>query len=284
MILNDFEHGIKTENSVVSKSFLQWASGVADSKLVVDCVRGSPIYSGVNAFINFHAIGEMEQHFQLSATLEAVDTYDGKEAFYIRHLTISRVGAVAVVPPAVPTPKAITPRAPSVPAAEPAAAPKPEVVPQVAALETGPLNWKERVAGAKASTEAPSKCVRVVVSTATAPTKVVAGAASKDSRRKDSPKMKESAPKREKRQPESLGDRLMFNIDVHVDDEDIKAALGPLKASLVSLRNNSATGHVFMDFSEGANAYEEMKKNPLVIGKDAKKVSVFRQRPRDGKE
>ncbi|RNF11319.1 putative RNA-binding protein [Trypanosoma rangeli] len=59
-----------------------------------------------------------------------------------------------------------------------------------------------------------------------------------------------------------IGDRLMFNIDYAVSDEEIKTAFGPLAAHIVSLRNNSANGHVFLDFSDKENIMDVLKANP----------------------
>ncbi|TPP43225.1 hypothetical protein CGC20_6295 [Leishmania donovani] len=79
----------------------------------------------------------------------------------------------------------------------------------------------------------------------------------------------------------AVGDRLMFNTTGSVTDDEIRAALGPMSAHLVSLRNNSAKGHVFMDFAEKVNVFDELSKAQPVIGVSKVKMSVFRQRARE---
>ncbi|RNF25935.1 putative RNA-binding protein [Trypanosoma conorhini] len=77
-----------------------------------------------------------------------------------------------------------------------------------------------------------------------------------------------------------IGDRLMFNIDYAVSDEEIKEALGPLAAHIVSLRNNSSNGHVFLDFSDKENVMDALKANPPAIGTRKTRVNIYRQRTR----
>ncbi|PBJ80932.1 RNA-binding protein 42 [Trypanosoma cruzi cruzi] len=78
----------------------------------------------------------------------------------------------------------------------------------------------------------------------------------------------------------SIGDRLMFNIDYEVSDEEIKTAFGPLAANIVSLRNNSANGHVFLDFSDKEKVMDIIKANPPTVGARKTRVSIYRQRTR----
>ncbi|ORC90749.1 uncharacterized protein TM35_000071730 [Trypanosoma theileri] len=79
---------------------------------------------------------------------------------------------------------------------------------------------------------------------------------------------------------QAIGDRLMFNIDHAVSDEDIKSALGRLAANIVSLRNNSANGHVFIDFSDKEKVLDTLKANPPMIGTRKTRVNIYRQRTR----
>eukprot|EP00796_Vickermania_ingenoplastis_P006053 gene6053-4353_t len=301
LLINDFSMGVvASENQMAAKNFKEWATSLASSKLVVDYVCGSSVYGGVQVYINFHAVGQLEEFFQMNATLEAVDSYDDVPAFFIRHLILSRVGAVEVeVPPPQPVEpvkpakeKSIPPTPKKTPAAEERPIPTKETPrraePAAAAAAAAaaapkvpeqPSSWKARVASPVTATDE-TKCVRVVVSAAAPaaakPSAPKDGAAARP--RKDSPK---EYPKRERKPAEAIGDRLMFNAEGVAQDSDIRAALGPLGVHLVSLRNNSRNnGLVFMDFVAGVKVLDELRKTPMIVCE--KKVSVFRQRPREG--
>ncbi|KAH9579807.1 hypothetical protein LSM04_002075 [Trypanosoma melophagium] len=79
---------------------------------------------------------------------------------------------------------------------------------------------------------------------------------------------------------QAIGDRLMFNIDYAVSDEDIKVAFGRVAANIVSLRNNSANGHVFIDFSDKEKVFDTLKSNPPMVGARKTRVNIYRQRTR----
>lgn len=299
LVINDFELGVVVNDGAsVPEKFQQWAFSLAGKQLVIDVVRGSAVYGGVVAYITFHAVHDYDEFYHLSATLESSDVLESVENFCIRQLTISRVGAVEVeeqpeptpepeakkepevipVPPTperksvhAPTPKQVTPRKEVAPTAAAVAA---------AASNAEPFSWKARVASPHSNSDE-AKCVRVVVGNAAAKE---AAAAPQHKKRASS---KEASPpvKREKRVPQPVGDCLMFNVDITVTDEDIRASLGALSKSLVSLRNCSSNGgRVFMDFAAGVQALEEIQASPLAIGAEKKKVSVFRQRTRADRE
>ncbi|GET90921.1 hypothetical protein, conserved [Leishmania tarentolae] len=302
LTVNDFELGIsEVHDSYVPIAVQKWALSLQGSRLRVDSVNAAPLYSGVNVFVTMTAFGEMQQYYHIATTLESFqDTY-GMDGYYVRHQVIARIGAVAPEPPAPePTPAAVekseapkksksaTPEpeaAPAQPAPKPEEAEEPasaaapaesedEKKPEPASVSSKPKSWASLVSSAPVKT-AEHKPVRVVAheggkkptteSTATA----TAAPASK------------RLPPRERKASEAVGDRLMFNTTGSVTDDEIRAALGPMSAHLVSLRNNSAKGHVFMDFAEKANAFDELSKAQPVIGASKVKMSVFRQRSRD---
>lgn len=301
VLFDDFQLGsTSADGEGVLPAFQSWATSIADSKMVVDLVRGAAVYGGVTAFVNFHATnGLVNEFFLLSATLEAVVTFDGTKEFYIRQLTISRVGAVPVeipsnppplppvpeeeeavkVPTPAPTPKtAQTPAHPLTPRLEEEVPVQEEAEKEAPAPQPEAGSWKARVSSPVVKGEE-HKVMRVAATTVKPATKP-APAARDNTNRRDSPK----GPRRQEKRPvKAFGDRLMFNTDGHVEDADIKAALGPLAASLVSLRNVSARGHVFMDFEEGVKAFEELQKG-IVLGASKKKVGVYRQKNREEKE
>lgn len=72
----------------------------------------------------------------------------------------------------------------------------------------------------------------------------------------------------------------MFSIDFPITDEEIKAAMGAVSASLVSLRNNSDRGHVFMDFAPNIRAFDVIKRANMTFGPNKTRVNVYRQRAR----
>lgn len=283
LLINDFELGLGEPSSDAFNQFRKWAASVVGNKLIVDGVSGSPLYSGVVAYINFHCIGSMEVFYQMNVILENADDYN---VFFIRQLTIARVGAVEVEAPP-PAPEPVKPvKEKSVPPTPAAATPQKkadkspakklqaEAAPAPAPVEGGAASsWKARVASPTQPIDE-SKCVVVVGGKVPSPTP-----AKESNNRKNSPKKEH--PKREKKVSEPVGDRLMFNISTTLQDSEIRAALGPLANSLVSLRNNSFKGYVFMDFAEGVKAFDEMRKNPPCFGPDKKKVNVARQREKE---
>ncbi|KAG5472531.1 hypothetical protein LSCM1_03932 [Leishmania martiniquensis] len=303
LTVNDFELGIsEVFDDYAPIAVQKWALSLQGSRLRVDSVNAAPVYGGVNVFVTMTAFGEMQQYYHIVTTLESFqDTY-GMDGYYIRHQVIARIGAVAPEPPA-PEPasaaaetqdapknsKSATPEPEAAPAQSepkseaaeepaPAAAPgqseEEEEKPAPAPVSSKPKSWASLVSCAPVKT-AEHKPVRVVAHEGgkkpglepTAP----AAAASTSKR----------PPPRERKVSESVGDRLMFNTTGSVTDEEIRAALGPMAAHLVSLRNNSAKGHVFMDFAEKVSAFEELSKAQPVIGASKIKMSVFRQRARE---
>lgn len=298
VLFDDFQLGAASaEGEEVSEAFQRWATAVADSKVIVDLVRGATTYGGMTAFINFHSSnGLMNDFFQMNAILESVVTFDASNAYYIRHLTISRVGAVAVeVPNHPPTPEVVeeeivkAPSSAPTPAGErtPAqletpraveAAPVEEAEPEIQVPPTEPGTWRARMFSPLVKADE-RKVVRVAATSGTTATKVAAPRR-EGVIRKDSPK---GIRRSEKKPSKAFGDRLMFSTDGPLQDDDIRAALGPLAASLLSLRNVSVKGHVFIDFAEGVKAFEELQKG-LFIGASKKKIGVFRQKPRENRD
>lgn len=300
VLFDDFQLGsTSAEGERVAQAFQSWATSIAESKMVVDLVRGAAVYGGVTALINFHATnGVLNEFFWLSATLESVASYDTSKEYYIRQLTISRVGAVAVETPNPPPVPALVEEEPPVKAPTPAPTPKGEQTPAHTqtprAVEEAPVevevekeapvpqaepgSWKARIASIAVKPDE-TKVLRVAATTVKATAK--ASPTTHDvANRKDSPK----GPRRtDKRPVKAFGDRLMFNTDGHYEDAEIKAALGPLAASLLALRNGSTNGHVFMDFAEGVKAFEELQKG-ITIGTSKKKVMVYRQKTREARE
>jgi hypothetical protein len=123
-------------------------------------------------------------------------------------------------------------------------APAPEVAAPVApAVPTGPKSWAT-LARKPAGPAAPSAPVVVRPPSAAAVEQPSPAAAPKETV-KEAPKEP-----REPRQPKpEIKDRLMFTIPTEVSDDEIKAALGAISKSIVSLRNQSKNNRVFIDFS-----------------------------------
>lgn len=309
LTINDFELGIsEMSDSDVPLAAQKWAASLQGSRLRVDSVNAAPIYGGVNVFATLTAFGELQQYFHIATTLESyLDTF-GMDGFYIRHQVIARIGAVVPEPPAapaVPEPTTAAEEKPQTPMPEPVEEkaaktptpePQPEPTPEPAAEEPAAAAASaEAEPTAAAPSSAKPKSWASLLSHASAkpvehrPVRVVAheGGAKKEtpSPKKDAAAPKDAAAKRpvprERKAFEPVGDRLMFNITGTVTDEEIRAALGAMAAHLVSLRNNSAKGHVFMDFAENVAAFEEITKAQPVIGATKLKMNVFRQRPRD---
>lgn len=292
----DFEMGItESYDADVPIAVQQWAEIVQGSRLTVDSVNAAPLYSGVNVFISMTAVGELQQYFQITTSLESYSSGFATEGYYIRHQVIARVGALPVPPPqpAEPEPQPVEeqPAAPEA-APQPQAqadqqeAPKKSPTPEPAAEEEAkpakkeaagkPKSWASLASAAKGIDQ--SKAVRITAglkkeepAAAAKPSAPAAGAGAKEPIR------------RERKQPEPVGDRLMFSTSAAVTDEEVKAALGPVAAHLVSLRNNSAREHgcVFMDFAVNVKAFEEIRKLNPVIGAAKTPINVFRQRPRE---
>ncbi|CAG9578548.1 conserved hypothetical protein [Leishmania major strain Friedlin] len=303
LTVNDFELGIsEVHDSYVPIAVQKWAVSLQGSRLRVDSVNAAPLYGGVNVFVTMTAFGEMQQYYHIVTTLESFqDTY-GMDGYYVRHQVIARIGAVTPEPPAPePTPaaaeKSEAPKKSKPPTPEPEAAPaqpapKPEAAeepasaaapaeledeeekPAPAPVSSKPKSWASLVSRAPVKT-VEHKPMRVVAheggkkpTTEPAATTAAAPASKR-------------LPPRERKASEAVGDRLMFNTTGIVTDDEIRAALGPMSAHLVSLRNNSAKGHVFMDFAEKVNVFDELSKAQLVIGTSKMKMSVFRQRARE---
>jgi hypothetical protein len=122
-------------------------------------------------------------------------------------------------------------------------APAPEVAPVAPAAPTGPKSWAT-LARKPAGPAAPSAPVVVRPPSAAAIEQPSPAAAPKETV-KEAPKEP-----REPRQPKpEIKDRLMFTIPTEVSDDEIKAALGAISKSIVSLRNQSKNNRVFIDFS-----------------------------------
>ncbi|CCW61541.1 unnamed protein product [Phytomonas sp. EM1] len=306
--IHDFEMGIKeVSDADASVAAQDWAALYQGSHMRVESVSAAAVYGGVNVFVTFTAVGELQQYFHVLTTLEAHTGFN-VEGYYIRHQVISRIGAIALEAPPTEEVPVVVEQEPVAPVVE---APAEELVDKtpvesdepapVAVEEEPPIqkvavestvgdaeqapapkemqsrSWASLLGSSAKGTIDSSKPIRVVA----AKTAGDDGAAKKEDEApaaKSSPKVHV---KREKRPMEAVGDRLMFNIDVKVTDEEIKAALGSLVASLQSLRNNSANGHVFMDFAPDVKALEELKKLNPVIGANKTKINVFRQRFRD---
>ncbi|KAG5496770.1 hypothetical protein JIQ42_03603 [Leishmania sp. Namibia] len=302
LTVNDFELGIsEVHDDYVPIAVQKWALSLQGSRLRVDSVNAALVYGGVNVFLTMTAFGEMQQYYHIITTLESFqDTY-GMDGYYIRHQVIARIGAVAPEPPA-PQPTAAAAEKPDAPKKSKSATPEPEAAPaqpepksQVAEepapaatpaasedeekpaparVSSKPKSWASLVSSAPVKT-AEHKPVRVVAHEGgRKPTLEAAAPAAAASTSK-------RPPPRERKTSESVGDRLMFNTTGSVTDDEIRAALGPMSAHLVSLRNNSAKGHVFMDFAEKVSAFDELSKLQPVIGASKIKMSVFRQRSRD---
>ncbi|TPP45860.1 hypothetical protein CGC21_36255 [Leishmania donovani] len=264
LTVNDFELGIsEVHDSYVPIAVQKWAVSLQGSRLRVDSVNAAPLYGGVNVFVTMTAFGEMQQYYHIVTTLESFqDTY-GMDGYYVRHQVIARIGAVTPEPPAPePTPAA----------AEKSKSPTPE--PEAAPAQPAP---KPEAAEEPASAAAPAELEDEEEKPAPAPV---------SSKPKSWASLVSRAPvKTAEHKPMRVvaheGDRLMFNTTGSVTDDEIRAALGPMSAHLVSLRNNSAKGHVFMDFAEKVNVFDELSKAQPVIGVSKVKMSVFRQRARE---
>ncbi|AIO00527.1 RNA-binding protein, putative [Leishmania panamensis] len=303
LTVNDFELGISEVcDDYVPIAVQKWVVSLQGSRLRVDSVNAAPLYGGVNVFMTMTAFGEMQQYYHIVTTLESFqDTY-GIDGYYVRHQVIARIGAVAPERP-VPEPtsalaeqpeaakksKPATPEPDAVPAAQ---EPKPEVTEEPASAATPAELEAGEAKPASAPVSSKPKSWASLVSRAPVkiaehkPVRVVAHEGGK----KPTPEPSAPAattpaskrpPPRERKASETVGDRLMFNTTGSVTDEEIRAALGPMSAHLVSLRNNSAKGHVFMDFAEKVNVFDELVKTQLVIGASKVKMSVFRQRARE---
>lgn len=132
-------------------------------------------------------------------------------------------------------------------------APAPAAAPVAPAAPTGPKSWAT-LARTPASAPTAVAPVKVRPPGAEAPVEaVVPAVATKEAKSKPS----EAAPRVE--------DRLMFTIQGEVSDDDIKAALGPLSKSMVSLRNQSSQCRVFLDFSV-ATAFDTLSSASITIG------------------
>ncbi|KAG5498811.1 hypothetical protein JKF63_03100 [Porcisia hertigi] len=297
LTVNDFELGIsEVHDSYVPLAVQKWAVSLQGSRLRVDSVSAASLYGGVNVFVTLTAFGEMQQYYHITTTLESFqDTY-GMDGYYIRHQVIARIGAVATEPPAPePTPavveksevpkksKSATPEpqqeSQQEVAEKPAAAAAPaelaeEGKPAPSPVSSKPKSWASLVSGApvKAAEHKPVRVVAHEGGKKSTPEPVAPAAAAPVSKR---------PPPRERKASEALGDRLMFNTTGSVTDDEIRAALGPMSAHLVSLRNNSAKGHVFMDFAEKVRVFDELSKSQPLIGASKVKMSVFRQRARE---
>ncbi|CBZ28989.1 conserved hypothetical protein [Leishmania mexicana MHOM/GT/2001/U1103] len=297
LTVNDFELGIsEVHDSYVPIAVQKWAVSLQGSRLRVDSVNAAPLYGGVNVFVTMTAFGEMQQYYHIVTTLESFqDTY-GMDGYYVRHQVIARIGAVTPEPPASeltpaavekseapapeseaapaqPAPKPEATEEPA-PAAAPAESEEEEEKPAPTPVSSKPKSWASLVSSAPVKA-VEHKPMRVVAHEGgkkpTAEPAATAAAAPAPKR----------LPLRERKASEAVGDRLMFNTTGSVTDEEIRAALGPMSAHLVSLRNNSAKGHVFMDFAEKVNVFEELSKAQPVIGASKVKMSVFRQRARE---
>lgn len=314
LTINDFELGIsEVTDGDIPNAVQKWAASLQGSRLRVDSVNAAPLYGGVNVFMTLTAFGDLQQYYHIATSLESFqDTY-GMDGFYIRHQVIARVGAVVLEPPAAPEPEVVQPEAPAAPepeaapaveepaqpeaeaqpevAATPAAAatpapaePQAEEKPAPAAASGKPKSWASLVSRAPVKS-AEHKPVRVVAheggkKAAPEPAAPTAAAAAGAAAPAAAAGVKRPPP-RERKAPEAVGDRLMFNTTGAVTDEEIRAALGASATHLVSLRNNSAKGFVFMDFAEKANVFDELSKAQPTIGASNVKMSVFRQRSRD---
>ncbi|CCW68155.1 unnamed protein product [Phytomonas sp. Hart1] len=308
--IHDFEMGIKEIcGADVSTAAQEWAALYQGNHMRVESVSAAPIYGGVNVFVTFTAVGELQQYFHVLTTLEAHTGFN-VEGYYIRHQVVSRIGAIALEAPPVEVTPGVVEQEPVAPAVEAPVETRPEEIP-AQPEETTPTAVEEEalvqgVAGESAAVKddkAPitkdtklkswaslvsssakkggiegNKPIRVVAVSATGD-----AAAAATAKEPEAPAAKPSKVhvKREKRPMEATGDRLMFNIDVAVSDEEIKVALGSVGASLLSLRNNSERGYVFMDFAPDVKALEELKKLSPIIGTNKTKMNVFRQRPRE---
>lgn len=320
--INDFEMGnTEAYDTEVPQAFQKWAAIVQGSQLCVESVSAAPVHGGVNVFVSASAMGaEQQQYFQMMTSLEAYSGFT-VEGFYIRHQTISRIGAMAVMPPTpVPEPAVEVETAPA-PSPAPVAGkekkekttPKASALPMDSAnVEEKPAPIQESMEEAPKAEEKPASAVEQKEEKPAAPAKpkswaslassaakgpidqskpirVVAhdGAAAAAQRPAAPVEHKEEkAPakelvKREKKSPELVGDRLMFNVSITVSDEDIKTALGAAAAHLVSLRNNSGRGHVFMDFAEGYNAIDELRAINPTLGPNRTRLCLYRQHSRN---
>lgn len=317
LTINDFELGIsEVSDADVAMAAQKWAASLQGSRLRVDSVNAAPVYGGVNVFLTLTAFGDLQQYFHIATTLESYPGTIGMDGFYVRHQVIARIGAVVPEPPAAPEPTPAAPEAPAAktPTPEPAAAtpePQPEAVPEPAeetaaaapaeeaphaaeepqqaeesaapaapAAPAKPKSWAALVSSAPSKAAAAHRPVRVVSREAGEKKEAPAAAAKKEAVAPKEAAAKRPAP-RERKAPEPVGDRLMFNINGAVTDEEIRAALGAMAPHLVSLRNNSAKGHVFMDFAANVEVLDELVKAQPVIGAAKLKMAVFRQRPRD---
>ncbi|KPA83429.1 putative mitochondrial hypothetical protein [Leptomonas pyrrhocoris] len=321
LTINDFELGIsEMTDGDVPMAVQKWASSLLSSRLRVDSVNAASVYGGVNVFLTLTAFGELQQYFHITTTLESYQDTFGMDGFYIRHQVIARIGAVAPEAPPAPEPTPAVEEKPAAaakktPAPEPAEekpkkTPTPEPQPEATPESTeepaaAPTPAKEeavheeeaaqQTAAAAAPSSAKPKSWAALLSHPPAkpsehrPVRVVAREAG-EKKETALPKKEAAAPReaavkrpapRERKAPEPVGDRLMFNITGAVTDEEIRTALGAMATHLVSLRNNSAKGHVFMDFAENVAVFDEISKAQPVIGGAKLKMNVFRQRPRD---
>jgi hypothetical protein len=160
-------------------------------------------------------------------------------------------------------------------AAEPAAeevaespAPEPVVAAPVAPAPSAPKSWATlaRKPGA-AAVAAPV----VVRPPGAAPAEPAAPAAPVK-------EVKEAKEVREPKQPRpEIKDRLMFTISMEVTDDDIKAALGPLAKSVASLRNQSKSNRVFVDFTVDT-AFDTLTATPMKFGEFIVKIQRQHQK------
>ncbi|KAK7195474.1 RNA-binding protein 42 (RNA-binding motif protein 42) [Novymonas esmeraldas] len=309
LTVKDFVLGIsEVHDADVPLAVQKWAASMQGSRLRVDSVNAAPIYGGVNVFVALTAVGEMEQYYHIATTLESFRDMYGIDGFYIRHQVIARIGAIVPEPTPAPTPAPAAPEKQEAPTKsksksatpEPEAAPaqpEPEAQPEPVEEPAAPAAAPEKAAEEKSAPAAVAasgkpKSWASLVSRAPVkaaehkPVRVVAHEGGKKATPEPaaqapaSPAAKRPPP-RERKPLDAVGDRLMFNTTGSVTDEEIRGALGSMNAHLVSLRNNSAKGHVFMDFAEKVDALAELSKSQPLLGASKVKMSVFRQRARE---
>lgn len=182
---------------------------------------------------------------------------------------------VAPVEEPVAVPEPVVEEAPApAPVPEPVQKPAPAAAaPKAAAAAAKPSSWASMARDNK--TAQPSgKTVPIRVSPppegglAAEPAPVPEAASARPAR-----------PAREPRPaPVEVLDKVMFPIAKLVSEEEVKAALGTLAASAVSIRIVEAKKLVFIDFSI-ANAIDVLKSNPPTIG--GAKINPYKQRAKE---
>nr|CCC91132.1 conserved hypothetical protein [Trypanosoma congolense IL3000] len=307
----DFDCGTKqVSGSDISPSLVQWSHILKDCDLCVESYSAFPLYCGVSVYATLVAETATTRHyFQFITILEQCPTGDYRPmSFYIRNQVIMRPGAVEKEQASAGNLSASgdkveeehpQPEVAEVPAAREdtrcspagksesrdrtspdAASTIPDDKPSAGAR---PKTWASLAGAALKGEQRPIKvishqgpAVKAANKPVSPPSKVPA---QPDARKQVSPKR---GTKAANSSSEPLGDRLMFSIKQKVTDQEIMAALGQYSSRVVSLRNNSANGHVFLDFSgnEG-DILEGLKSNTLIIGAGKNRVSIYRQKPRE---